>query len=153
MRLSKSKKIVLLSAFLLVAILISVWIFKRKPVATIYKVKKDNFEAVITCKGEIQSEKSIFISIPDVLGDRKLEIWDTQIKDLVPEGSIVQKGDYVALLDQGRIKQLKETNEEALKKLIFNYNDEKIDSAVDLVNLRNAIDQFNYDVEDKKIEM
>ena len=90
---------------------------------------------------------------PDVLGDRKLEIWDTQIKDLVPEGSIVQKGDYVALLDQGRIKQLKETNEEALKKLIFNYNDEKIDSAVDLVNLRNAIDQFNYDVADKKIEM
>ena len=38
-----------------------------------------------------------------------------QIKDLVPEGSIVKKGDYVALLDQGRIKQLKENNEEALK--------------------------------------
>ena len=91
MRLSKSKKIVLLAALLIVAILISVWFFKRKPVATIYKVKKDNFEAVITCKGEIQSEKSIFISIPDVLGDRKLEIWDTQIKDLVPEGSIVKR--------------------------------------------------------------
>ena len=153
MKLSKSKKILFLSALLLLIVLISFWFFKRKPVAAFYKVKKDNFEAVITCKGEIQSEKSIFISIPDVLGDRKLEIWDTQIKDLVPEGSIVQKGDYVALLDQGRIKQLKETNEEALKKLIFNYNDEKIDSAVDLVNLRNAIDQFNYDVEDKKIEM
>jgi multidrug resistance efflux pump len=76
-----------------------------------------------------------------------------QIKDLVPEGSIVGQGDYVALLDQGRIKQLKENNEELLKKFLFNYNDAKIDSAVDLVALRNAIDQFAFDLKNKQIEM
>jgi hypothetical protein len=153
MRHPKSKKIILISAgsFLL---LLTVWLLLRNKTATaVYRVKKDNFEAIISCKGEIQSEKAVLISIPDVLGDRKLEIWDTQIKDMIPEGSIVEKGDYVALLDQGRIKQLKETNEEALKKLIFNYNDEKIDSAVDLVELRNGIDQFIFDLDLKRIEM
>jgi RND family efflux transporter MFP subunit len=87
------------------------------------------------------------------LGDRTLEIWDTQIKDLIPEGSIVKKGDYVALLDQGRIKQLKESNEETLKRVLFNLNDEKIDTAVDLVALRNGIEQFVFDLDLKRIEM
>jgi len=153
MRHSKSKKIILISAGSCL-LLLTAWLLLRSKTATaVYRVKKDNFEAIISCKGEIQSEKAVLISIPDVMGDRKLEIWDTQIKDMIPEGSIVEKGDYVALLDQGRIKQLKETNEEALKKLIFNYNDEKIDSAVDLVELRNGIDQFIFDLDLKRIEM
>ncbi len=153
MSLSKSTKIILFSSVGLIALVILIVSLKARPSMNIYKVKKENFEAIISCKGEIQSEKAVLINIPDVLGDRKLEIWDTQIKDLIPEGSIVKKGDYVALLDQGRIKQLKENNEEALKKLIFNYNDAKIDSAVDLVELRNGIEQFIFDLNYKKIEM
>ena len=121
--------------------------------SNIYKVKRENFEAIITCKGEIQSEKAVLITIPDIFGDRTLEIYDSQIKDLIPEGSIVKKGDYVALLDQGRIKELKESNMEALKKVIFNFNDARIDSAVDLVALRDGIDQFHFDVENKKVEL
>ena len=113
MILTKSRKI-LFSSLLFVVIVAAIGFLKIKPSLGVYKVKKENFEEIISCKGEIQSEKAVFILIPDVLGDRKLEIWDIQIKDLLPEGSIVNKGDYVALLDQGRIKQLKETNEEAL---------------------------------------
>ena len=153
MRLSKSKKIILGSTVLVVLLLVAVWFLRIKPSLGIYKVKKENFEAIITCKGEIQSEKAVFILLPDILTDRKLELWEIQIKDLIPEGSIVKKGDYVALLDQGRIKQLKEANEELLKKIAFNYNDSKIDSAVDLVNMRNGLEQFVYDVNSLKIEM
>lgn len=153
MTLSKSRKRILLSAIPFVLLLIALWISGRKQEAGIYKVKKDNFEAIISCKGEIQSEKAILINLPDIFGNRTLELWDMQIKDLVPEGSIVAKGDYVALLDQGRIKQLKENNEEVLKRILFNYNDAKIDSAVDLVALRNAIDQFAFDLKNKKIEV
>jgi RND family efflux transporter MFP subunit len=153
MTLTRSKKIAFIAAGLLVLLLVLIFFLRIKPALGVYKVKKENFEAIITCKGEIQSEKAILINVPDVMGDRKLEIWDTQIKDLIPEGSIVKKGDYVALLDQGRIKQLMETNQEVLKKLIFNYNDEKIDSAVDLVDQRNGIEQFQFDLQNSKIEM
>lgn len=153
MILTKTKKTILLSSAILLLLVILVWFFKVKPSLGIYTVKKDDFEAIISCKGEIQSEKAVFITIPDVLGDRTLEIWDTQIKDLIPEGSIVKKGDYVALLDQGRIKQLKENNEETLKRVLFNFNDEKIDTAVDLVALRNGIEQFVFDLDLKRIEM
>ena len=149
----KSKKAIFIVSALCVVLLVVSWMFVRKQVLGIYRVKKENFEAIITCKGEIQSEKAVLINLPDIFGNRTLEIWDMQIKDLVPEGSIVKKGDYVALLDQGRIKQLKENNEEALKKMLFNFNDSKIDSAVDLVALRNGIDQFGYDLNNRKIEL
>ena len=153
MTLKRSKKITFIAAGFLVLLAVSIYFLRIKPALGVYKVKRENFEAIITCKGEIQSEKAILINVPDVMGDRKLEIWDTQIKDLIPEGSIVKKGDYVALLDQGRIKQLMETNQEVLKKLIFNYNDEKIDSTVDLVDMRNGIEQFQFDLQNSKIEM
>ncbi|MEK7720626.1 MAG: hypothetical protein AAB347_13695 [Bacteroidota bacterium] len=149
----KSKKTIFIVSALCVVLMVVIWMFVRKQVSGIYRVKKENFEAIITCKGEIQSEKAVLINLPDIFGNRTLEIWDMQIKDLVPEGSIVKKGDYVALLDQGRIKQLKENNEEALKKILFNFNDSKIDSAVDLVALRNGIDQFGYDLNNRKIEL
>ena len=149
----KSKKTIFIASALCVVLLLVIWMFVRKQVSGIYRVKKENFEAIITCKGEIQSEKAVLINLPDIYRNRTLEIWDMQIKDLVPEGSIVKKGDYVALLDQGRIKQLKENNEEALKKMLFNFSDSKIDSAVDLVALRNGIDQFAYDLNNRKIEL
>jgi len=153
MKLSKSKKIILGSAILVVLLSIAVWFLRIKPSLGIFKVKKENFEAVISCKGEIQSEKAVFINLPDIFYDRKLELWEIQIKDLIQEGSIVKKGDYVALLDQGRIKLLMENNAEALKRLTFNFNDAKIDSAVDLVQMRNDLEQFTFDVNNLKIEM
>ena len=153
MTLSKRNKIFLFSATGLVLVVVLAGFFKAKPASVIHTVKKEDFESIIACKGEIQSEKAVFITVPDVIGDRTLEIYDTQIKDLIPEGSIVKKGDYVALLDQGRIKQLKESTEETLKRVLFNYNDEKIDTAVDLVALRNGLEQFVFDLELKKIEM
>jgi multidrug efflux pump subunit AcrA (membrane-fusion protein) len=153
MKLSKSKKIIFGSAALVLLLIIAVWFLRIKPSLGIFKVKKENFEAVISCKGEIQSEKAVFINLPDIFYERKLELWEIQIKDLIQEGSIVKKGDYVALLDQGKIKQLMENNAETLKKLIFNLNDAKIDSAVDLVQMRNDLEQFSFDVNNLKIEM
>ena len=149
----KHKKVILIAigACIILAAVIIYGIVKRT--SNVYKVKRENFEATITCKGEIQSEKAVLITIPDIFRDRTLEIYETQIKDLIPEGSIVRKGDYVALLDQGRIKELKQINEENLKKTLFNYNDAKIDSAVDLIAKRDEIELFGFDLQNKKVEL
>ena len=66
MKLSKSKKIILLSSSLIVLLLVALWFLRIKPALGLYKVKRENFEAVITCKGEIQSEKAVLIMLPDV---------------------------------------------------------------------------------------
>lgn len=149
----KRKIVVLASAGILVLITVAILLWRTDPFSKVYKVKRGVFESTISCKGEIQSEKAVLINIPDIFGDRTLELYETQIKDMVAEGTIVKKGEYVALLDQGRIKQLIEANDALVKKLIFNINDSKIDSAVDLVALRDAIEQFKFDLQYKKIEL
>lgn len=149
----KRKKMVLAIAGVSVLVIAFVILWGTDPFVKVYKVKRGVFESTISCKGEIQSEKAVLINIPDIFGDRTLELYETQIKDMVAEGTIVKKGDYVALLDQGRIKQLIESNDALVKKLIFNINDSKIDSAVDLVAQRDAIEQFKFDLQYKKIEL
>ena len=149
----KHKKLVTIGSGAVVLLLAGIYFLGIKPPSNIYKVKRENFEALISCKGEIQSEKAVLITVPDIFGDRTLELYDSQVKDLIPEGSIVKKGDFVGLLDQGKIKQIKEANVELLKKGLFELNDSKIDSAVDLVALRSAIESFNFDVEYVKLEL
>ncbi|MCX6227951.1 MAG: hypothetical protein NTV75_02020 [Bacteroidia bacterium] len=147
------KKIALASIGLIILVTLAAYFLKSKPAENYYKVKRENFESIIACKGEIQSEKSTLITIPEIFGDVTLELYESRIKDLIPEGSIVKQGDYVALLDQGTIKQYKEANEEILKKEAFELTDSKIDSAVDLVALRQDLEQFTFDVKVKKIEL
>ena len=83
MTLSISRKRILILAILLVLLLLAIWISGRKQSAGIYKVKKENFEAIISCKGEIQSEKAVLINLPDIFGNRTLELWDMQILSLI----------------------------------------------------------------------
>jgi HlyD family secretion protein len=127
--------------------------FGLKRPSNIYVVKKDNFEATISCKGEIQSEKALLISFPDILGDRTLNIYESQIKDLVPEGTIVKKGDYVALLDQSRIKELAQQNAETLQKVSATFNESKLDSAVTLSTIRDDLEQLEFDLRYKRIDV
>jgi multidrug efflux pump subunit AcrA (membrane-fusion protein) len=127
--------------------------FSLKRSSNIYEVKKDNFEAIVSCKGEIQSEKSLLISFPDILSDRTLGIYQSQIKDLVTEGTIVKKGDYVALLDEGRIKQLTQQNAENLQKVSATFNDSKLDSAVTLSSNRDELEQLEFDLKYNKIDV
>ncbi len=128
-------------------------VLKLQRPSNIYVVKKDKFESIITCKGEMQSERAVLINFPDVLGDRNLSIYQLQIKDLVPEGTIVKKGDYVALLDEGRIKQLMQQNTESLEKSSAAFNDAKLDSAVTLSTSRDDLEQLEFDLKYKKIDV
>ena len=138
-----------------IAILVCAGIFysRVKKSSQIYKVKRENFEAFISCKGEIQSEKSRLINCPDLLGDRTLGIYRLQIKDLVAEGTIVKKGDYVAQLDQTTIKQSIQSTADAFQRVTASFNDAKLDSAVSLSAVRDELEQLEFDLRYKKIDV
>ena len=118
-----------------------------------YTVKKDNFESVISVKGEIQGKNAVLISLSDVLKRRDLRIYEYQIKDLVQEGSKVKKGDWIATLDIASITQQIQNNNEDLEKQRAEFNDAKIDSAIELTQLREELKEFKYDLEYKEVEL
>ena len=93
------------------------------------------------------------ISYPEALGDPRLGIYQAQIKDLVPEGSIVKKGDFVATLDQGRIKQLAESAADQMRRQVSDFNSAKLDSAINLSSMRDELEQLEFDLNYKKIDV
>jgi hypothetical protein len=145
-------RLVLISIAIILIIGIVVYL-RLKQSTNIFVVKKDNFEAIISAKGEIQSKRAVLINFPDILGDRTLNIYQSQIKDMVPEGTIVKKGDYVSLLDQSMIKQYQQSTLEGLQKQAASFNDAKLDSAVSLSTLRDELEQLVFDLRYKQIDV
>lgn len=124
------------------------------------QAEQGDFEVVITSSGELEAEKSIDIKGP-VLENSSLNVGHghmfafefLEILDLVPEGTIVSKGDYVAQLNTtdyvNRLKSARET--------LVTYKAErdlkKLDTALNLSRLRDNIQAKLYDIEKAKINV
>ncbi len=118
-----------------------------------HKVKRGKFEAVLTCKGEINGLKATEIRMPRILGDRELELWELNILDLVQDGKSVKKGDFVVQLDANKIMASMRQEMQNLEKEVADLNNAKIDSTVTLSNLREEIKNARLDLEYNKIDL
>ncbi len=148
------KNYIWIAVIALVAIVAAVVLGKSGIVSDkIHTVKSGAFELALNTKGEINGKNAVVISMPDALKNRDLRIYDLEIKDMVPEGTIVKKGDWVATLDAAKINQQMQSNRQELDKRRAELNDAKIDSAIQLTKLREELEEFQYDLEYKKLEL
>jgi multidrug efflux pump subunit AcrA (membrane-fusion protein) len=116
-------------------------------------VQSGFFELALNIKGEVQGKNAVVISLPDAIKRRNLRIYQIVIKDMVPEGKVVKKGDWIATLDAADINQKIQNNQQELTRHLAEFNDAKIDSAIKLTKLREELNEFTYDLEYKKIEL
>ena len=119
----------------------------------VYVVKEGHFEQAINVKGEIQGKDAVVINLPDDLRLRDLRIYSLKLKDIVQEGTAVKKGDWVATLDAATINQKIQNNNEDLVKKRAELNDAKIDSTIELTQLREELEEFKYDLQYKELEL
>lgn len=149
------KKILLVAipAFLL----ITLYFFFRKG-ETDYNqvtvsVKRGIFNALIFSSGQLESEKSETINIPEKLKDRNLRIWELAITHMIDEGTLVDSGDYVATLDHKAVEEQIKLAQDDMDKMLSEYEDSKIDSNLNLSNQRDVIVNASLDLIEKKIIM
>ena len=91
-----SKKKLLLLGIPVVLILLGYTLFGNnsdEDVAITTKVVKGQFTSEVIISGEAQSTSLKKINGPNDI--RKFKLRDVKIQDLIPEGSVVKKGDYV----------------------------------------------------------
>lgn len=117
------------------------------------EITKGNFEILVTITGELQAERSTMIMAPSELRSRNLRFNQLKIQDLIPEGTVVDSGDYVAQLDKAEAdNSLKdamdrlEQSESALLKV-------KLDTTIQLRNLRDELINLNYSMEEMGITL
>ena len=138
---------------------------KKKVFNTYSEVKKGKFEIIVTNSGELFAEKSIDINGPmigqsvsqgsNLRGQQNrgsnIRAIDLKIQDIVPEGTTVTEGDYIAQLDKTSYENTLKDELENLKTLQTNLEIKVLDTAVVLTNLRDDIKNQSYAVEEAEI--
>src|SRR5450759_668920 len=82
---------------------------KKGAIDSFTEVKKGLFEITVINSGELIAEKSIDVKGPEIGmgsdhggnrgGGHDMHAMDLKIQDIVPEGTLVKEGDYIAQLD------------------------------------------------------
>ena len=116
-------------------------------------VQRGTFNSFVFSSGQLESEKSASIDIPEKLKDRNLRIYELAITDMIDEGTWVDSGDYVATLDHKAVEEQIKLAQDEMEKMLSEYEDGKIDSNLNLSNQRDVIVNAQLDMAEKKIIM
>jgi HlyD family secretion protein len=124
----------------------------KKDISTLYATaEKGQFEILVTTTGELQAEFSTDIRGPEMTQSRNIRSMDIKIQDLVPEGTEVKEGDFVASLDKTTFDNSLKDELERLETMNTSYQMKLLDSAVSLSNYRDNIKNQVFTVEEAVI--
>ncbi len=114
-------------------------------------VRRGDFVIRVTATGELQAKRSEKIRGPQ--GMRTAQIYQTTISDLVPEGTVVQAGEYVARLDKTELDtKMKEALNE-IEKINTQLEAAKIDTAIELRGIRDELINLRFGMREKQLEV
>ena len=151
-----NNKLWLTIAAIIVILIISFFAFtgrEKENTALTASVSRGSFEILVYSTGQLESENSDNILIPEKMKDRQTRISYLTITDLVEEGTYVDSGDYVATLDHQAVEEQRKLALDDLEKALSEYEDSKIDSNLTLSNQRDQIVNARLDLEEKEISV
>ncbi|MGB8358689.1 MAG: efflux RND transporter periplasmic adaptor subunit [Bacteroidales bacterium] len=116
-------------------------------------VQQGDFEIVVTTTGELQAEVSLDIKGPEGLTSRNMRFGGIKIQDLVPEGTEVKKGDYVATLDRSSVDNTLKDELDRQEVLETDLLKKQIDTTISLGNLRDDLVNLRFSLEEAQITL
>jgi len=156
----------IIAGVIIIAMLVFNKLVSKKDTDSNYiEAKRGLFEIAVNNSGELESEKSIDIKGPEIrqfgeqgrggpgMGGGHFRIMSFKISDIVPEGTLVKEGDYIAQLDKTEYDNTLKTAVENLNTLRSNLEMAILDTAVSLTNLRDAIKNQAITVEEAEITL
>ena len=122
------------------------------------EVKNGVFEITVVNSGELIAENSIDIKGPEIPmgtmgGGFNMRAMELKIQDIVPEGTLVKEGDYIAQLDRSSYSNTLKDELEKLKTYQENVDIKLLDTAVVLTDQRDEIKNQRYVVEEAELTL
>jgi hypothetical protein len=138
------------------AIAIGAYLFLRpeqaaEEAALVATVEKADFVITVAATGELDAKNSVKIQGPQ--GMRAAGIYQTNISELVPEGTILKAGDYVASLDRTELANKLSTVQTEIDKIQTQLEQAKIDTAIELRGLRDEIINLDFQKKEKLLNL
>lgn len=146
----RNKVIISLIAGILV-ILIAYWATSEEEKVFTTTAQKGNFSVKLITSGELEARSSVPILGPS--GLRGFRIWQIKIENLVDEGTVVKKGDFVGSLDKSQIADKYGEEESNLIKIEAQYTQTRLDTTLEMTQARNDIRNANYALKEAEIAL
>jgi HlyD family secretion protein len=145
----------------LLALLLAYLIFGRgttnEAANIITQVKKGQFRIEIETTGELEAKNSVNIIGPTAV--QNFRIYEITILNIVEEGVVVKKGDWVANLDRSDFQSKLSDKLIELEKANSKYTQTQLDTTLqlrqsrdELINLKYAVEESNIVLEQSKFE-
>lgn len=112
-------------------------------------VNEGPFEVIVTTTGELRAKNSTKIMGPR--NARDIRIFNLGIQNLVPEGTIVQKGDFVAELDRSEITTRMQDAQLQVQQAESQFEQAKLDSSLTLSQARFNLEALEYQLEEREL--
>ncbi len=140
------------AAVILSFFLYRIWSVKAVTSSNLYfTVQRGPLDVKVSTTGELRAARSEEIMGPQNL--RKIGIYQVNITDLVPEGTVVAEGDYVASLDKTEAANKLNELETQLQLERSKLEQAQLDTSIELSGARNQIIDLRYAVEEAELEV
>ncbi len=151
----KDNRKLLYSAGSALLIIVLVWYFtqtgKEETVVVEAAAKKGLFTVSVTTTGELEAKSSEMIYGPSPTSLRDARIWQLKIDDIIPDGSIVDSGDYVAQLDRTELTNKIKDQQIEIETFQNNFIKTQLDTTMELRAARNELVNLKYAMEEAQI--
>ena len=149
----KQKKVIYIIAGIILLAIVLYLVFSRSTSQKVIlvKVKKGSLPIEVTTTGELMAKSSEKIYGPP--GLRQVQIWQVKIQDIIPDGTVVDSGHYVATLDRTEISNKIKDEQTDLEKFETQLTKTRLDTSLELRSARDELINLKYSVEEKKITL
>lgn len=138
---------------IILAVLFILYIFFGSAESTVesieVQVKSGTFEIQVSTSGELEAKNSEKIMGP--MNVRNYRIWNMKIEDIIPDGTVVDSGEYVATLDRSEITNKLKDRELDLESLQTQFTQTQLDTTMDLRAARDELVNLEYNLEERQI--
>ena len=147
------KTYIYLIATIIILAIVAYFYFGRdnKGLQVTAKVKQGSFPIEVTTTGELVAKSSEKIYGPT--GLRQIQIWQVKIQDIIPDGTVVDSGQYVATLDRTEISNKIKDEQTNLEKLESQMTKTRLDTSLELRSARDELINLKFGLEEKKITL
>jgi multidrug efflux pump subunit AcrA (membrane-fusion protein) len=148
----KKSRAYLISLGVLLLIVI-VWIFtgtdEKQETTVKVPVKSGKFEIIVTTTGELEAISSEKILGPDNLRD--FRIFEVKIEDIIPDGTVVDSGEFIASLDRTDLVNKMKDQELEIEKLETQYIKTQLDTTLEMRTARDNLVNLKFALEERQI--
>lgn len=114
-------------------------------------VKSGKFVVDIITTGELEAKNSVKIMGPGRL--RQFRVYQVSIQDIVDEGTVVEKGDWIATLDQSEFNTKLQDKQIDVEQAQSQYIQTQLDTTLQMRQARDELINLAYGVEEMQIKL